>query len=241
MAQSIKDLDEFSIKQDILDENDNSKEYYDNIVKEKFKPTPRLFSWGLARKLHKRKTRKHKEFVLKLMPNNSVCAEIGVYIGKFSEDILKKTKPKKLYLIDPWFHDEEFFKGNHSSPKLFNIGKNEERYQLVKKKFANNPVVSIIREKSEIALEKFPDDFFDWVFIDGDHNTEAVLKDLDLSLRKVKPNGYIAGDDIRLDEYANNTNKAVRKAVIKFLNDAPVELIMIKHKQFILQVKGKKV
>jgi len=239
VAQSIKDFDEFAIKQDILDENDNSEEYYDNIIKEKFKPTPRFFGWGLARKLRKSKQRKNKKFLLKLMPNNSVCTEIGVFQGQLSQDILTIVKPKELYLIDPWLHDDEFFNGNYCSPKLFNIEKNEERYQLVKKKFENNPIVSIIREKSEIALEKFPDNFFDWVYIDGDHSTEAVLKDLELCLKKVKPTGYITGDDIRFDENANNTHKAVRKSVIKFLNEAPVELIMIKHNQFILQVRKK--
>jgi len=231
VAQRIEELDVSSIKQNILDKNDDSKEYYDLIVKEKFKPTPRFFGWGLARKLRRGKKRRNKKFLLKLMPNNSVCAEIGVFQGQLSQDILTTVKPKELYLIDPWLHDD--------TPKYFNIEKNEERYQLVKKKFENNPIVSIIREKSEIALEKFLDNFFDWVYIDGDHSTEAVLKDLELCLKKVKPAGYITGDDIRLDENANSTHKAVRKAVIKFLNDAPVELIMIKNNQFILRVRGK--
>ena len=88
MAQSIEDLYESSIKQDILDKNDDSKEGYDRIVKEKFKPTPRFFGWGLARKLRKGQMRKNKKFLLKLMPKNSICAEIGVFLGQFSIEFL---------------------------------------------------------------------------------------------------------------------------------------------------------
>ncbi len=177
----------------------------------------RFFGWGLGRKLKHSKHRKKKTFLLEMMPKNSVCAEIGVYRGELSEQILKYVKPKQLHLIDPWNLDQH--------------------YQLVKKKFDGNPCVIIVREKSEIALESFSDNFFDWVYIDGDHSTEAVLKDLKLSLKKVKSGGYIAGDDISFDEDANNTNKEVGKAVKSFLNTAPVELIMIKNLQYIMKVK----
>lgn len=41
-----------------------------------------------------------RDFLLKQMPKNSICAEVGVYKGKLSERILKLTNPKKLVLID---------------------------------------------------------------------------------------------------------------------------------------------
>ena len=59
------------------------------------------------------------------------------------------------------------------------------RYERVKKKFESNDNVVIMREPSQIALETFDDNYFDWVYIDGDHSTEAVLKDLKLCLKKV--------------------------------------------------------
>jgi predicted O-methyltransferase YrrM len=34
------------------------------------------------------------------------------------------------------------------------------------------------------------------MFIDGDHSTEAVLRDIEIWLPKVKKGGIIAGDDI---------------------------------------------
>ena len=47
----------------------------------------------------------------------------------------------------------------------------------------------------EVAAGEFPDCFFDWVYIDGNHSYEAVRQDLELYWRKLKPGGYIVCDD----------------------------------------------
>jgi len=64
---------------------------------------------------------------LKEIPKNSVCAEIGVYMGDNSELILKIAKPKKLFLIDSWVAYDKIF------TKLFNKEKQEKRYHFTKK------------------------------------------------------------------------------------------------------------
>jgi len=197
----------------------------------------KFFGWGIAGKLKRSKIRRGKIFLLKMMPKNSVCAEIGVFRGEFSTEILKQVNPKQLYLIDPWKYYEQAIKGIVIELDRWSQEKQDQRYQLVKKKFNDNPCVNIIKDESEIALESFPDNFFDWVYIDGDHSMEAVLKDLKLSLKKVKSGGYITGDDMSFDEDASNTKKSVAKAVTSFLNTAPVELIQTKNYQFIIKVK----
>ena len=42
------------------------------------------------------------------MPKNAICAEIGVWRGDFTKYILKKTKPEKIHLIDPWLYQPNF-------------------------------------------------------------------------------------------------------------------------------------
>lgn len=52
-----------------------------------------------------------RRILLAKMPKNSVCAEIGVYKGEFSQQILSLVKPKKLHLIDPWkYESNEVYK-----------------------------------------------------------------------------------------------------------------------------------
>jgi len=43
-----------------------------------------------------------RDQLLKKLPKNAICAEIGVYQGELSQRILNKTNPKKLVLIDAW-------------------------------------------------------------------------------------------------------------------------------------------
>ena len=48
-----------------------------------------------------------RESVLKGMPKGSVCAEIGVFKGDFTEDILSVVQPIELHLIDPWKYEDD--------------------------------------------------------------------------------------------------------------------------------------
>jgi len=49
--------------------------------------------------------------------------------------------------------------------------------------------------KSEEAADHFPNSFFDYVYIDGDHSYEGVTRDLASYFPKIKIGGLILGDD----------------------------------------------
>lgn len=57
--------------------------------------------------------------VLRHVPRESTCAEIGVYKGEFSARILKVARPRRLHLIDPWHFEpspeyaQSWYGGNH--------------------------------------------------------------------------------------------------------------------------------
>lgn len=121
-------------------------------------------------------------------------AEIGVWEGGFSEIILDVTKPKELHLIDPWSFQPEY--SNSAFGRARNVDKMAGMYDTVAQKFASDDRVTLHRKMSHEALETFDDHSLDWVYVDGNHNYDIVLNDIQLALKKVKPNGMIAGDDL---------------------------------------------
>ena len=129
-------------------------------------------------------------------PKNSVCAEIGVLEGFYSHYIFEKTNPKKLYLIDKWM--------------------DEKIYKKVLKKFHNEikeKRIIVIKGMSEDVLETFKDDFFDWVYVDGDHRYKGVLKDLEICRKKVERSGFISGHD-----YLSMAHEEYKYGVIEAVN-----------------------
>ena len=173
-----------------------------------------------------------------MMPKESVCAEIGVHTGDFSERILTEVKPKKLHLIDPWKYEEDTKYKNswYGGEKGKNQNDLNNRYENVLERFdaqIKSKQVSIHRDSSSV-LQEFDNNYFDWVYIDGNHLYDFVKNDLNWSLQKVKPDGYITGDDYSIKGWWNN---GIKKAVDEFITQAPVKLIEIKNNQFILKKK----
>ena len=119
--------------------------------------------------------------------NNDVCAEIGVWKGDFSSDILKRN-PSILHLIDPWVH-QDYKKMWYSIEQK----KMDTIYNNVCKKFADDSRVKIHRNFSTEV--KFPNEHFDWVYIDGNHTYPMVVKDLEFYYPLVKKGGFLCGDD----------------------------------------------
>jgi len=196
----------------------------------------RFFGWGLARKLKRAKHPKDRTFLLEKMPKNSVCAEIGVHLGDFSDRILKIVNPKELHLIDPWNYEknQNYSKSVYGGKRGVNQKTMDKRYERVLKRFKSerdSKNVLVHREFSRI-LEKVDDDFFDWVYIDGDHRYETVKKDLELSYSKVKQGGFITGDDYVDGHWWNG---GVKKAVDEIVIKENVKLVEIKNTQFILK------
>jgi hypothetical protein len=152
------------------------------------------------------------------MPRHAICAEIGAWKGDFSERILSITKPRKLYLIDPYKYVPAYanaWYGNHAMSQETM----DEIYDSVVLRFADElktGKMEIIRNSSKPALQDFADGSFDWIYIDGNHTYEFVREDLLNSWMKVKPGGFITGDDYHLEGWWED---GVTKAVDEFVSD----------------------
>ncbi len=125
-------------------------------------------------------------YVSSLINPGDIGAEIGVARGVFAYHVLLQKNPSKLYLIDPW---EEYSQSNATQ-----LERNKQ-YEHVCGYFEPYENVEIMRLKSEDAVTMFPDDYFDYVYIDGEHSYAAVTRDLTNYFSKVKVGGHLIGDD----------------------------------------------
>ena len=140
--------------------------------------------------------------------------EIGTFYGA---NILSVAKTygshidSKLYCIDPWEDYNEYPEYKNIQPTIYNS-------------FINN--IEVSGEKDKIIINrgysnkevcKFDDDFFDIIYIDGNHEPEYVLEDAVISFRKLKKNGILIFDDYdEIDpEYITKGIKAFASAYSK--------------------------
>ncbi|HEU5098170.1 MAG TPA: class I SAM-dependent methyltransferase [Roseiflexaceae bacterium] len=178
-----------------------------------------------------------REQLLQAMPNHAICAEIGVWEGDFSRRMLDRTRPAKLHLIDPWRYEQDI--AYKDSLYGGQIGGNQARldavYARVCKRFAPQIVsgqVIVHRGDSHTVCEQFEDDYFDWIYIDGNHLYEFAIRDLHMFHRKVKTGGFLTGDDYSEGGWWQG---GVKKAVDEFVAEGLGELVQIYHKQYILR------
>jgi hypothetical protein len=175
--------------------------------------------------------------LLRSMPRGSVCAEIGVYRGQFSKAILEIVKPSRLHLIDPWVYRPSYtgswFGGDIGGSQAVM----DSIYRVVVERFAREirqGQVIIHRGFSAEIAKEFPDDYFDWIYVDADHKYKAVKSDLNAFYSKVKATGLIAGDN-----YGDNPHwwwkDGVKRAVDEFTCEDWATIQMIANDQFILR------
>lgn len=178
-----------------------------------------------------------RRVVLERMKKGSICAEIGVYKGEYSEAILSVVQPARLHLIDPWKYqaDEPYTTSLYGG----GIGRDQANmdfiYRAVCSKFVDqidSGVVATHRLPSEQAAALFMDDYFDWVYIDGDHQYKYVKKDLENFYRKVKGGGFLVCDDYDSRGWWGD---GILNAVHEFLVSHRCRVSFVDENQFVIQ------
>ena len=119
-------------------------------------------------------------------------AEIGVEYGGYLDIYYPKLPDANIWLIDLWQteHNDDYFSKRE--------GQCEKAYDTISN-YVSLKNLHLCKGFSSFWAPKFPNQFFDWVYIDADHSYEAVLKDISLWLPKVKMGGIISGHDCNPD------------------------------------------
>lgn len=143
-----------------------------------------------------------------------IC-EIGVFEGNYASSILEGIPSCELHLIDLWDPSgNDFFYSEFEADHL------NQAYEKVKSRFGSNQNVKIIKGDSRKLFSLFDDEYFDWIYIDGDHSYEGVYLDLKNWSSKVKRGGVISGHDFDPDlSWDVASNFGVNRALCEFFTD----------------------
>jgi hypothetical protein len=158
---------------------------------------------------------KTRSEMLSLLPLGGKIAEVGVFAGDFSAEILQISKPAELILIDLW-SNSEICSGDSDGNNIRYFNGNELE-KIVRGKFRNSSIVKICKGSSK-QIEAFPSDYFDAVYLDGDHSYEGVKTDLINSWKVLKDGGWLMGHDYETnaDKTQSSYNFGVKRAVDEF-------------------------
>ena len=120
--------------------------------------------------------------------------EIGTFYGANLLSVARTYamhNDSVLYCIDPWEDYDEYNEPEYKNKQtsiyntfIENVNNSQDKDKI-----------KINRGYSNIELLKFKDEFFDIIYIDGNHEPEYVLEDAVLSFRKLKKNGIMIFDD----------------------------------------------
>lgn len=158
----------------------------------------------------------HKLF--KDRPHKYGC-EIGVNNGITTSYLLKNLPTiERYYAVDPWLARYKMY--NKKLYKWTAKG-NKKRWVDVMQSFFENTFndrnrVCLLRTFSVDGVKFFEDEYFDWIFIDANHEYPYIKENLELWTPKVKIGGLVTGHD-----YGNPKGKhkgwGINKAVDEFV------------------------
>ncbi len=166
---------------------------------------------------------------LNVIGTNGLAVELGVMYGDFSRTILDVLKPAKLILVDPFELSEQRYLDTGDGEQITTAYSTESEYRLVSKRFENEIKelrVLLNRNYSYNVLRIYPDNLFDFIYIDACHLYECVKQDLNDWLPKLKEGGLMCGHD-----YFEGFSGVI-EAVDEFCAEHDFEMILLNNNGF---------
>jgi Methyltransferase domain len=166
--------------------------------------------------------------IFDLVAPAGVGAEIGVFRGEFTPQIIKLAKPRELHLIDGWWtiYGERFPDwgpytdyGQLTTERAW-----KDAQESIRAAGAEEIARFHIGNDVEI-LARFPDGYFDWVYLDTSHQYDHTRRELQALSPRIAAGGMILGDDWHDDP--NHEHGGVAVAAKEFVAGGEWELVRV--------------
>ena len=159
----------------------------------------------------------NRDSFIDLLPSNSKGVEIGVWEGVLSVRLAKKAI--ELHLVDFW--------------TLSNTQDCRKKMEAKLRQEIKTGQVIVHDNDLINVLPSFPDNYFDWCYVDASHFYDEVKRDLELIYPKVKPNGLICGHDFTCTPDKKDWGTGVQRAVLEMVQDGKLKIIALTREFFV--------
>jgi len=136
---------------------------------------------------------------LNFLPTNTIGAEIGVFKGEFSKELISMIKPREIHFIDLWWSEYGEYFPDWGAYTDHGKLKTRDAYSMTEThiQYADyKPEEVKIHVGDDLdILQSFADNTFDWVYLDSSHEYHHTKKELAILENKVKNSGFICGHD----------------------------------------------
>lgn len=157
-----------------------------------------------------------RDDALEALPTGGRVAEIGVAYGDFSERLCDALSPALFDAYDLFrLHEIEVIWGRRSAETFHgrsHRGFYEERFA---ERIAAGEMRLFEGDSSTLMANSCPDQFYEVIYIDGDHSYDGVCRDTQAALAKIKRHGYLVFNDYIMADHTGNAPYGVVQVVNK--------------------------
>ena len=135
--------------------------------------------------------------LLRSLHLSGAAAELGVKDGRFTKEILKGWQQCSEYVqVDLWqprSNYDDLANMNQSMHHTFRIAAKHAMSDMVNLRYAGRGTQC--HKSTSACAQQFPDNHFDFIYVDARHDRLGVLEDLHMWWPKLKSGGVMAGHD----------------------------------------------
>lgn len=151
------------------------------------------------------------------LPSQLHVIEIGTRYGDTAVSMSKRFNLAHYIAIDPYVDYSEYDGEDFS----LHMRRDVNIFKKISKKIMRNMdcPITFLRKFSDDAHAEIEDEWADFVFIDGNHEYEYVLRDLENYWPKVSLGGYLTGHDFwhrSIENGGDFPKQMVYEAVLEF-------------------------